>query len=89
VVVVGLTVVLAPVTAATPLSMDRDDAPETLHERVEDEPEVMLVGVAVNDAITGALGGGLPPPESLVAPHPRTASDEKNAAAVRKSRRCI
>jgi hypothetical protein len=73
VVVVGLTVVLEPATAPTPWSMNKDDAPESLHDRVDDEPEAMLVGVAVNDEITGALVGGVPPPGSLVDEPPHAA----------------
>jgi hypothetical protein len=53
VVVVGLTLVLVPVTAPTPWLIDNDVAPETLHDSV-DEPEAMLVGVAVKDEISGA-----------------------------------
>jgi hypothetical protein len=47
-------------------------APETLHDSVEDWPDVMLDGVAANDEITGALVGGAEvPPASPEPPQAR------------------
>lgn len=76
--VVGLTLTLPPATAPTPWLIDSDVAPVTFQASVEDPPAVIVAGVAVNDEITGALGGGfvvespvvLPPqPNSRVAAH--------------------
>jgi hypothetical protein len=54
VVVVGLTVVLDPVTAPTPWLMEKVAAPSTVHTSVEYPPAVIVEGVAANDEITGA-----------------------------------
>ena len=68
----GLTAVLDPVTVPIPWSIDTDVAPVTLHARVDEPPGAMLEGVALNDAITGAAGGGgLVPPVSELPPHAR------------------
>jgi hypothetical protein len=72
VVVAGVTEVLDPVTAPTPWLIDSVVAPETLHDSVEDWPDVMLDCVAVKDEITGALVGGAEvPPASPEPPHAR------------------
>ena len=42
----------------TPLLMEHDVTLEQFHERDELPPEVMLEGLAVNDAQVGAAGGG-------------------------------
>ena len=61
---------LDPVTAPTPWLIETEVAPDTLQARVEDEPEVMVEGVAVNEEMTGAAGGGgvgeslVPPPQA-------------------------
>ena len=51
--------VLAPVTGPTPWSIESEVAPVTLHARVAGVPAATVAGVAVNDEITGALGGGV------------------------------
>ena len=64
---------LDPVTVPTPWLIDTDVAPVTLHARVDEPPGAMLEGVALNDAMTGAAGGGgLVPPVSELPPHART-----------------
>jgi hypothetical protein len=75
VVVVGLTLLLVPVTAPTLWLMYRDVAPVTLHARVDEPPAAMSVGVAAKETITGGLlrGGLVVPPESPeLPPQPST-----------------
>ncbi len=64
--------------------MDSDVAPETFQARDEDCPSVMLDGVAVKDAITGAPdGGGGAPGGSEVPPQARMTRHAAMATAKR------
>ena len=47
------TLLVVPVTAPTPLSMEREVAPVTVQASVELAPEAIEVGVAVKEVITG------------------------------------
>jgi hypothetical protein len=71
-----------PVTAPTPWLIQRVVAFETLQASVEEPPAVMLDGVAVNDAIRGALVGGVvgAPPESELPPHATMSAPAKIGA---------
>ena len=74
--VVGLTLLLAPVTTPTPWSMDRLVAPVTLQERVELCPTWIDAGVAVKEAISGAL---VPPLVSSLPELPHAVASTRSA----------
>ena len=47
------------VTEPMPLSIDKEVAPETVQDRVEDWPEVMEEGEAVKEEMAGALAAAV------------------------------
>jgi hypothetical protein len=58
VVVIGLTDLEVPVTVPIPWFIDKDVALDTFQLKVEEDPELIFDGEAVNDVIVGSAEGG-------------------------------